>query len=349
MILNTFAVVDAFVTLLRLPLALLVIALGVAGWLRLRRPVHPEDRKALEDRTYLLSLLGLLLLGLNLVSWPLLYLLLQSYVSEWPGVMCIYGVTQVGAGSSGISRFLPILLAALQTLKPLLVFASGAWFVLYLLNRRTQTGPLLGRLFLVLAAFAVLTVADASAELAYLGIPKKEESLSTGCCTGAFEEAPAGFWGTFVETVANPAARPWLFTAYYAANLVMLAALLWCSSRAGAPLRPILVLTPLLLGASVALLAGAAFLVEVAAPKVLHLEYHHCPYDLIPRAPDVMVGVALFLWGTFSVGWACVAGWLAWSPETRPFLPAAARQLLFMAFCCYLGSVVLISLDLALA
>ena len=57
--------------------------------------------------------------GLGLASWPLLYLLLQSYVPEWPDVMCIYGVTRVGAGSVGASRFLPGLVTALQVLKPL--------------------------------------------------------------------------------------------------------------------------------------------------------------------------------------------------------------------------------------
>ena len=53
-----------------------------------------------------------------------------------------------------------------------------AWFVLYLLNRRTQTGLLLGRLLLVLAACGVLAVASAGVELTYLAIPKKEQKLS---------------------------------------------------------------------------------------------------------------------------------------------------------------------------
>src|SRR6266567_550145 len=201
MILNAYAVLDAFVALLRLPLGLLVVGLGAGAWRRYRRlprvlanAATPGEREALEDRNYLLSLLALLLVGLNLASWPLLYLLLQSYVPEWPGLMCIYGVTRVGAGSEGASRFLPGLLAALQGLKPLVVFGSGAWLVLYLLNRRTRTAPLLGRVFLALVACGALTAADAAAELAYLGIPKKEESLSTGCCTGAFAES-SGAWG----------------------------------------------------------------------------------------------------------------------------------------------------------
>src|SRR4051794_36975076 len=114
MILNAYSVLDAFVALLRLPLGLLAVALGAAAWRRWHRLAGPEDRKPLEDRNYLLSLLALLVLGLNLAAWPLLYLLLQSYVPEWPGVMCIYGVTRIGAGGVGSSRFLPGLLTALQ-------------------------------------------------------------------------------------------------------------------------------------------------------------------------------------------------------------------------------------------
>jgi hypothetical protein len=127
------------------------------------------------------------LLGLNVVSWPILYLLLQSYVAEWPDVMCIYGVTRIGAGSIGVSRFLPPLVDAPQATKPALVFLSGAWFVLYLLNRRARTVPLTGRVLLVLLAAGLLAAADAAAEVAYLTIPKKEEFLSAGCCTEVFD------------------------------------------------------------------------------------------------------------------------------------------------------------------
>src|SRR5438132_12790957 len=146
MILNTYAVLMGFVGLLRLLFGLLIVALGVSGWRASRRLATPEQRDLLADRCYLVILLTLPLVGLNLVSWPLLYLLLQSYVTEWPGVMCIYGVMQVGTDSLGPSRLLPNLLRLLQWTKPALVFVGGAWFVIYLLNRRTRSAPLLHRL-----------------------------------------------------------------------------------------------------------------------------------------------------------------------------------------------------------
>src|SRR5262245_51217534 len=147
MILNSYAVLAAFVALLRLLSGLLILGAGLSAGRG--RPATPDDRGALEDRGYLAFLLALLVVGLNLASWPLLYRLLQSYVPEWSqaGVMCIYGVMQVGEGSTGPSRFLPGLLRLLQLTRPVAAFAGGAWFVLYLLNRRTPNAALAGRLF----------------------------------------------------------------------------------------------------------------------------------------------------------------------------------------------------------
>ena len=190
MILNAYAVLDAFVGLLRFGLGLLVIALGLAVWRAWRRSIQfPEERKKLEDRCYLLFLLGGLLLCLNIVAWPLFYLLLQSYVPQWTGVMCIYGVTQIGKGSMNSSRYLPSLITAVQIFKPILIFLSGTWFVLYLVNRRTRTAPLTGRVLLVLLVAGGLAVADAAAEVAYIGIPKKEERPTGGCCTMSLDQS----------------------------------------------------------------------------------------------------------------------------------------------------------------
>src|SRR5262245_48906676 len=187
MILNAYAVLDAFLSLLRAGLGLLVLWLGVSAWRTWQRSsASAESKTALEDQYYLLFLLAGLLLALNVLSWPIYYLLLQSYVPEW-GVMCIYGVTQIGTGSIGSSRFLPMLVTALQTAKPVLVFLSGAWFVLYLVNRRTHTAPLTGRVLLLLLVLGVLTVGDAAVEGAYLVIPKKEVYYSGGCCTAVFD------------------------------------------------------------------------------------------------------------------------------------------------------------------
>jgi hypothetical protein len=80
----------------------------------------------------------------------------------------------------------------------------------------------------------------------------------------------------------------------------------------------------------------------------LHLPYHHCPYDLVPRRPESLAAIALFLGGTFCVGWACVAGWLGRDPETSLIMPDTVRRLMHFGLVGYLGSVVMMSLELTL-
>lgn len=347
MILNAYAVLDAFLSLLRLGFGLLVLGLGFFAWRSWRRSAPTgEDAEKREARSHLVLLLAAILLGLNVLSWPIYYLLLQSYVPEWPGVMCIYGVTRIGAGSIGVSRFLPGLVTTLQATKPALVFLSGAWFVLHLIDRRTRTAPLTGRVLLVLLTSVLLAVGDAAAEVAYLAIPKKEQFLSAGCCTGTFaEEARASRF--LPETWVEENAAPWLYGAYYAVNagMVLVLAVYMRRLRRFATVW----LTPMALAAVLATVVNALFLIEAAAPRLLHLPNHHCVYDLVLRAPESLAAVVLFLGGSFAIGWAWVAEWLGDGPETRPFLQETVGRLLYLGFLGYIGSTVILSVELALA
>jgi hypothetical protein len=344
MILNSHAVLLAFVGLLRLTLGLLVLVLGVAAWRAARRPTTPDDRDFLAGRFYLLFLMALLLLGLNLVSWPLLYLLLQSYVPEFPGVMCIYGVTRIGEGSTGPARHLPDLLRLLQATKPALVFVGGGWFVLYLLNRRCTTAPLLPRLLVALLPLGALAVADAAAELAYVAIPKAEEVPTGGCCTGGGPDDER-----FVPKAwADPSLRPWLYAAFYGGTGVLVLALFAVTRHPGGVSGPT-GLTLLFLGAVVVSAVGSVFLVDVAAPAILRLPYHHCPYDLVPRAPDAIAAVTLFVAGGFFLGWAWIARFLGQGAETAELIPGLVTGLLRLGLWSYLAAMVMVSLELVLA
>jgi hypothetical protein len=348
MILNAYAVLDAFLDVLRLGLGLWLVVLALAACrLGTRSEIALEERKKLEDRCYLVFVLGGLLLGLNVVSWPLFYLLLQSYVAEWPGVMCIYGVTRIGTGSIGPSRFLPKLVETLQVTKPALVFLSGGWFVLYLVNRATRTAPLTGKVLLLVVAAALLGVGDAAAEGAYLVIPKKEEFLASGCCTEALNEdkQPSGFLADNPEE-EDKAVR-WLYAGYYSSNILLVLLLGRFAWRDVLP--PARWLVPLLLAAALCLVVNTVFLGAAAAPRLLHLRYHRCPYDLVKGAPESLVAVALYLFGCFSVGWACLAVWLGRSGESLDVLPSLVGRLLGLGFVACLCSLVMMSLELILA
>jgi hypothetical protein len=344
-ILNPYAALDGLVSLMRLGLGVVVSFLAASLCVAGPRPA-PEERAAREARSYLLYLLAGLLLALNVLSWPLLYLLLQSYVTEWPGVMCVYGVTRVGANSLGISRLLPPLLTTLQAAKPLIVFASGAWLVLYLINRRTRTAPLSGRVALVVAASAMLASADALAELAYLFIPKKEEFLEAGCCTALFLDAgPSRF---LPRALFGPDAEPWVWAAYYACNAAFVAALL-AGSRAARWGLPRAWLGPACAGAMLTAGADLIFAADVAAPRLLQMPGHTCLYDLIPRAPEAIAALAFGLGGCLFAAWGCVAGWLAGGDEAAPFVPATVAGLFRLAALAAVLSTVLMSVELSLA
>jgi hypothetical protein len=345
MLLNPYAVLMVFVALLRCFLGVVVLGVGLAAW-RAGKPATPEGVTSLENRIYLLFLVAIVLLGLNLISWPLMYLLLQSYVPQWPGIMCIYGVTQVGKGSLGAARFLPDLLRVLQASKPALVFAGGAWFVLYLLNRRTWTGPLRTGLVIGLLPLGALALADVAAEMTYLAIPKQEEFPSAGCCCALEEEDNSERF--MPPDLVGDAGRPWLTAAYFGANLGLILVLLG-SSRQGRSSPGALGMGLLLMGDLVVLVVSGLFLVEVAAPILLHLPYHHCAYDLIPEAPEAVAAILLFLAGCFLLGWAVLARWFGRCPETEPFLEDMVGRLLRCSMWGFLLSLAMLSLELVLA
>jgi hypothetical protein len=340
MILNSIAILAGFLAVLRLAGGLVLLLGLVARW-NGRKSV--PDHKRADDRFYLFLLLAGLVLALNILSWPLLYLVLQSYVPEFPGVMCIYGVTRVGAGSTGPARHLPGLLAFLQVVKPALVFASGAWFTLYALNRRCDSSPLLGRLVVLLVPISVLITADAVAEIAYLGIPKVEDVPTAGCCV-----APEEPEDRYVpKALTADADRGHLALAFYAGSVALALAVLAASRVRRGPTPG--TLAALFAGASGLTLIGGVFAVDVAAPALLGLPDHHCVYDLLPRVPEAVLAATLFIAGGFSLGWAWLAALLGRHAEAAIHLPAVVSGLLRFSLWCYLISVPMVAVELALA
>jgi len=328
-ILNAFSVLAAFAAVLRVALGAVIVVAGVAA---LRRRAEKG-----EERYFLLASLGGALVALGIASWPLFYLVLQSYVPEWPGVMCIEGVTRIGAGSIGASAALPPLLKGLEIAKPAVVFACGAWIVLHLAARRAKDGPAGGRALAALLLCGALATADAAAELAYLGIPKKETFLASGCCSVAAAPAvranPAGGGGT-----------TFLSAAFWSVGVALVAVLTAAARGLGQAPSGRRWLAAALALAAASVPAGAGFLGAVAAPAFLHLPDHRCPYCLIAGAPEALLAIALFLGGAFAVGWAAVAWWLARDGSGRTL----AVPLLRWARFGYAGALLMVAVRMAI-
>ncbi len=343
MSLNAFGVLDAFVSVVRLLLGVAVVGLAVPAWWSWRSADTVERRRFFEDRSYLLFLLAIVLLVLNVASWPLFYLLLQSYVAPM-GVMCIYGVTRFGSGTLGPSHYLPTILAWLEALKPFVIFLTGGWFVLYLLNRSTRTAPLMPRVLFTLALLGAVAVVDSSLEATYLAIPKTEEYEPSGCCMAAFD-AEERVSSRLPTALVGSDYRPWVWGLFYGGVGVMGLAL------GGYLLRPswrssCLRLLPLAVGGGLLLVIGLVFLVEIASPKLLGLPNHHCPYDLVPDVPQSIPAIVLFVLGSFAAWWACVTSWFGRCHETLPFLARLMRTMLALSLVAYLGSVGMLSAEM---
>jgi hypothetical protein len=108
-------------------------------------------------------------------------------------------------------------------------------------------------------------------------------------------------------------------------------------------------LLPLVIAATISFPISFLFLIEVAAPAILDLPYHHCPYDLLPKAPEAVVAVCSYLLGMFAVGWAGLTAWLADCPETRSFLSDEIGGLLRLALFGYTGALAMIYVEMTLS
>ncbi len=285
-------------------LGLVLALLASAAWLRLAlRPVPKEE--GAPDEAYLVFLLLLTAFGLRVLAWPLSYIALDSAVPHVAGAMCIYGVT----------RLVPLWANLLQGLRPLLLLALGGWIALRLTSsareRCTPGGtprrPLAERVLLPLSL--TLLVLDCLLEFAVLlslrpGIP-------VYCC-GSVYDLPDRFSALLPGSLFGAQHAHLLLPILHVCGLLCALVCLiagvaalrgrwlthpWRRLRTAASL----LLLPLLLAfVAAASIAG----MEVMAPRLTGLPFHHCLYCLLGKtaagpwmAVSLAAAVLLSAWG----------------------------------------------------
>ena len=336
MILNAFSITELFLS--SLSLILWVWAAAGAGVLarRWRRASSPEARQAVEEKSLLLMLVTVIACGLRFFNWPLFYATLQSFVPDIDGAMCIFGVTQVERFFTGLA----------EALKPVSFFLMGGWLSLHFLDQRTQTSPLMGRKLLFLTLVSALAAAESLADLSVvIGIAP---GRMVSCCTTVTDvlERPSRM---LPRSILGQGYRSWLEIGYYASNLGLLG-LLWIYYRlageGGLRFRR-------LLGGSLCLwaLANAALFlltqIEVHAPRIMGLPFHHCLYCLWQYVPDTVLMYLLFIVGTSAAGWAFLLDLLGRKAETETVLPAYLRRLTGTSLLCLGASLLMNTMHLA--
>ena len=344
MIANPYSVLAAFVCAVEVVLGAAAAGLGIAAYVRARRGADTETG------SHLLFLVALTVAAVGAAGLPLLVLTLGSYVPQWPGVMCIQGVTRVGEASPGAPGWLPSLLASLAILRPAALAAAGAWLTLHLVNRSTRSGPLAARVLAVAALAGTLAAAAGGVELAYLLIPKEDRVLADGCCTSSPSLAlRASETRQFLSALPRPGGAG-AFTAMVAGSGLVLAVA--CGALRAGAVRGRVSRWPAtaVAGAAVAFVAlAAAFAHDVACPEVLGLPLHQCHWCLVAQAPENAAAAALALAGALAAVCAAVAAWCGAGDETAAAAGRVAARALGVAAFCFAATAVFVLVQAAVA
>jgi hypothetical protein len=322
MILNALSITMIFIGLISV---LLVIWGGTSSLILYRKWVKSstqEERTFLEDRSYLVLLIMVIVLLIRLINWPLFYGTLQSFIDDIEGAMCIFGVTQVK----------PALTLFLEYLKPITFFLIGGWLILHVLDRATKTSPLIGRKLLLLSILSFLVLIDSIGDI-LLMIGIKPGTL-VSCCTTVTDisNRPTR---TQPESLFGPQYAQSLKILFFVTHLLLIGMVVLVlkfkklektfSWRRG------------ILGFLFffALLNGIIFVlsqIEVFAPAMMHLPFHHCLYCLWQYVPDSIVMYLFFILGTFSVGWGFTTDFFGRIGEASDLLPNYLRKIYWFAF-----------------
>jgi len=299
----------------------------------------PPDGDRQDRRYHLLLVLAVTGFGIAIAAWPLFYLVLQSYVAEWPGAMCIQGVITIGQGSLGPARHLPSLVALLEITKPLLVFVAGAWLVLHLAGRRRgATRAALPALLL----FGSLSLVDGAAETAYL-VTEKRDYIAETCCGTAAPTTGTTSRAMLIGLAPGPKhLRTEVFFLVGILAIAAASATLHSLRRHGHAGRW---LTPAVATAVGSIPIGLVFLKTTAAPAFSGLPFHECVYCLFGSAPESLIGIGFFALGAFALGWAAAVFWLMPADEDNQTL---TERLLRIARVGYAGALLMVAVRFVL-
>ena len=332
MILNALSITMIFLSVLSV---LLTIWGGTSSLILCRKwkgPSRPEEKTSLEDRSYLVLLIMVIVLLIRLINWPLFYVTLQSFISDIEGAMCIFGVTQVKVG---LTRFL-------EFLKPTNFFLIGGWLILHFLDRATKTSPLMRKKLLLLSIIGLFVLIDSLGDI-FLILGIAPESL-VSCCTTVTDilNRPTR---TTPESILGPEYAQSLQVLFFITHLALMG-FIGVSLKFRIFRRLILGLLSLfaILNAFVFLLSQ----IEVFAPRMMHLPFHHCLYCLWQYVPDSIAMYLFFILGTFSVGWGFTTDLFGKIGEASDLLSNYLRKIYWFAFFFLSASLILLIIHLLL-
>ncbi len=264
-----------------------------------------EQLARTEDRLYLLFWLGTVFLLLRFLAWPLFYFSLHSFISEISGAMCIFGARNL----------LPVLTRLLEVVKPLLFYAGFVWLMLFRLERfgSRTAGGMIGRRrgLLLLCLCSVIGLLDSWGSV-FLWL-RSDAELAVSCCT-TITDIPTRFTVWIPESLFGPEYTRLLWFGYFVCNAAVVLSGIFIHKRLMATAGVKRDLFVLFLFVLINCVGGVFAYIEVIAPRLMALPFHHCLYCMMQNVLDAPVFVSLFILGNIFIAavfplWVLAVKW----------------------------------------
>ncbi len=315
MIVNSLSITYLFFSLLSVVLAISAASVGVLTARKWNPAGSAEQQHELEKRVYLVITLAIVGFSVRLVTIPLWFGTLWSFLPSLPGAMCLIGPHLAAGPTSFIATLF----------KFLLPLGYIFWLILNRIDRSLETQPFMKfRLYLLVpigALIALETIVDLKC-LAGL-VPRQ-----VSCCSSLFDIPSPGASQLIAGTT-------WFWTALFCALTVLNVGLTLLHRRR---LFQISVVPTYLLPLLAALAFVFALHTEVG-PSLLGTPLHHCVFCLWQRTLDAPIFTSLIVLGL----WLSVCyAWLTSLARRRGLLAEITQPLLRLSswslWCTLLGS-----------
>ena len=339
MIVNIYTLIMLFVAIFSLSLGGFLFLLTIRTLLIFKTTVPLEAKTKFEQKGYLVFLLACVILSIRMIVWPWFYFMLQSFVSEVPGAMCMFGVTQI----------LPSTVTFLQIIKPIAFFIMGGWLLCYYVDKSTPTAPLARKnLFFLLIVCGVL-LTDSITDAYY--VIRMKPLMAVSCCA-TFFDVPLRPSAMIPQAIFGRNFQKSLFIIFYLSNIILIILLFMSSSKRDVlrlKYRRILLYSQGAIGIINIPVVLYAY-IENIAPRLMQLPYHHCIYCFMGRGivPDAPIMLGLFVIGTFAIGWMGILRIICRDKETQLLTERLVLKVNNLSAFCFLASLIMVTVHLIL-
>jgi len=339
MIVNIYTLIMLFVAIFSLSLGGFLFLLTIRTLLIFKTTVPLEAKTKFEQKGYLVFLLACVILSIRMIVWPWFYFMLQSFVSEVPGAMCMFGVTQI----------MPSTVTFLQIIKPIAFFIMGGWLLCYYVDKSTPTAPLARKnLFFLLIVCGVL-LTDSITDAYY--VIRMKPLMAVSCCA-TFFDVPLRPSAMIPQAIFGRIFQKSLFIIFYLSNIILIILLFMSSSKRDVlrlKYRRILLYSQGAIGIINIPVVLYAY-IENIAPRLMQLPYHHCIYCFMGRGivPDAPIMLGLFVIGTFAIGWMGILRIICRDKETQLLTERLVLKVNNLSAFCFLASLIMVTVHLIL-